>query len=423
MNLVLAGINYKTAPVSIRESIAFRDDDLPKAFELIRTFSEIRESAILSTCNRTEIYAVTNSLEMSDVIPEYLARYHEIPSKSFLPHLYTKEGLDAARHLFVVTSGLDSLVVGENQILSQVKQFFRRAQEAKSLGTILHRLFQCAILAGKRIRHETTLGENPGSVGEAAVELAKQIFGELKEKAVLVLGAGKMGRLILEALTSAGVSSPMVASRTFEKAKEVAEELHGIPYSLDDLDQPLQKSDIIITATNAATPVLKRARLEGLMRERRFSPLFIIDIGVPRDVEATAGQLENLFLYNIDDLKQIVSKSNESLQKEMVKAEEILDEELLKFQTWKDSLQVIPIIKALTFRMEEFKSKETEKVFQKFPNLSEQEREAIENLAHSLINKILHRPLVQLKTFADHPLGIEYLEVTRTLFGLGEKND
>lgn len=423
MNLLLTGLNYKTAPVAIREKIALRPHDIPSAFQVLNSFPEIRESAILSTCNRTEIYVVTSSIELNGLLPECLGRFCKISPQTFSTHLYTKHNLEVARHLFTVASGLDSLVLGEDQILSQVKQFFKLAQETKSLGTILYRLFQAAIEAGKRIRHETAIGENPGSVGEAALELARQIFGQLNGKNILVLGTGKMGRLLLDTLLQSGVSKLMVCSRTFEKAQEIAKQMNGTPFPIEDLAKPLLQADIVLSASSSSTPLLTRAMLDPIMRERRFSPLFIVDIAVPRNVEESAGQLENLFLYNIDDLKQIVQKANMALQKEMAKAEKILEEELQKFNAWKDSLQVVPTLRALTNKMEEVKSKEIERILSKFPGFNERQRDILENLAHGLVNKMLHGPLIQLKKYANHPLGEDYLKVVRDLFGLEQSND
>lgn len=418
MNLLLTGLNHKTAPVSIREKIAFRPEELPEAFRAFRAFPEIRESLILSTCGRTEIYVVTHAADVNGLIPECLAKYHEISPLTFKNHLYFKEGIEAARHLFCVTSGLDSLVLGEDQILSQVKQYFRVAQDSKTLGVILHRLFQRAIEAGKRIRRETTLGENPGSIGEAALELAKQIFGSLKGRTVLVLGGGEMGRLILEALATSGVSNPMVVTRTREKVEEFVRQIKGTAYSLDEMDTPLLQADILIAASGSTVPLLSRAKLESIMKARRYAPLFVIDIAVPRDIDESAGQLENLFLYDIDDLQQIVENAAGPLQRELVKAHQILEEELKQFQSWLFSLQVTPTIRALTDKFEEMKIKEVQKILSKFPHLSERERAAFHSLAHGLIRKILHQPLIQLKSHAHHPLGAEYVEIVRTLFGL-----
>lgn len=423
VNLFLTGLNHKTAPVSLREKIAFRPDDLPKALQIIRTEPEIRESVILSTCNRTEIYAVAHTSEMNGFFSDYLSRFHQLPSAVLTPHLYQKAGFDAARHLFWVTAGLDSLVLGENQILGQVKQFYRIAQEERSLGTFLHRLFQRAIEAGKRIRHETALGENPSSVGEAAVELANHIFGDLKTKTVLVLGIGKMGQLVMDTLIESGVSNLLLCNRTFEKAQQLAQTVHGIAYSLEDLEKALLKANILIASSDTPVPLLSKQRLESIMRERRNAPLFIIDIAVPRNVEESAGRLENVFLYNVDDLQKIVAKSNQMAQKEMTKAHEILEEELGKFKTWQEALDIVPTIKQLALQMDAIKEQELQKILSKFPQFKGKDRAALELLAHNLVNKILHRPMVELKAYADHPLKIDYLEVAQTLFGLNDRKD
>lgn len=423
MRLLLTGLNHKTAPLSIREKVAFRPEDLPRAFHLFQAYPDIRESAILSTCNRTEIYVITRHPNLNGVVQEYLSRFHEVPLSDLISHLYTKEDQEAAHHLFHVAAGLDSLVLGENQILGQVKQSFKQAQEARSLGTLLHRLFQAVIEAGKRVRRETALGENPGSVGQAAVDLAEQIFGDLKDKSVLVLGAGKMGKLVTDSLMESGVSKVTVCSRTMEHARALAQALGAAACPLEDLDRALLGTDIVIAATGSPRPILTRARLEPIMQRRRHASLFLIDIAVPRDVEAEAGQIENLYLYNLDDLQQIVEEANQAVRQELARAHRILEEELARFQAWRESLQVVPTIKALTQKMEEMKAAELQKVLAKFPSLSQRERNTLEILAHSLVNKILHQPLVRIKSLSNHPLSADYLELTRHLFGLEEKHD
>lgn len=423
MNLLLTGLNHKTAPVSIREIVAFGLDGLPGAFQIFRAIPEIRETLILSTCNRTEIYAVTQSAHVNGLIPECLSHYHNISPDAFKNHLYVKEGREAARHLFSVASGLDSLVLGENQILSQVKTYFKAAQDAKSLGMILHRLTRASIETGKRIRHETAIGENPGSVGEAALDLAETVFGSLKERKVLVLGAGEMGRLVFETLATSGVSNPTIVSRHLQNAKEFAERIHGTASSFDDLDSGLESADIVITAAGGSLPVLTREKLEAVMHKRRAAPLFIIDIAVPRNVEESAGTLENLYLYNVDDLEGVVQSARGPLQKEIAKAEAILEEELSKFDMWLKSLEVTPTIRALTDKVEEIKAGELEKILSKFPHLNERERAAVETLAHTLANKILHQPLVQLKAYANDPKGLDYIEIVRNLFGLENRHE
>jgi glutamyl-tRNA reductase len=419
INLLVTGLNHKTE-LRIREKISFHPEQFDAAFERLKEVPEIREAVILSTCNRTEIYAIMNTLPKTQPIVSYLSDFHQIPPDFFLYHLYTKEGMNAARHLFRVTAGLDSLVLGENQILGQVKQSYKIGQTHQSLGTTLHRLFQRAIEAGKKIRNETMVGENPGSIGEAAVELAKQIFEDLQERAILVIGAGEIGEIVLEALMESGVSQIMVANRTYQKAQELAQRLNGTAFPLEALAHPLVKSDIVITATGSSTPILKKNDLEEIMKQRRHSPLFIIDIAVPRDVEENASKIENLFLYNIDDLKHIVEESNQAFQKEIMKANMIIEEELQEFYTWHQSRQIVPTIKALTEKTKKIKEQELQKFVNRLPNLSEKEKAVLEQFTDTLIAKILHEPLIQLKALAHHPLGEEYLEITRHLFKLDD---
>lgn len=419
MTLLLAGLNHKTARVSVREKLSLSVSELPGALEKVRAIHHVREVVILSTCNRTEVYTATDAAKENGVL-SYFQEFCRLPLSDLAPNLYTKSDREAAHHLFLVAGGLDSMILGENQILGQVKQAFQIAQKERSIGTFLHRLFQSALEAGKRIRSETALGKNPGSVGEAAVELARHIFGTLQDKTVLLVGIGKMGNHVLEALLKNGISRLLLCNRTPKTARQAAEKFHGIAYPLEEVQKPLGAADIVITSTGSSTPLLTKLQLDSVMRERRYAPLFVIDIAVPRDVEETAGQIENLFLYNIDDLNRIVETYNRGAQKEAGRARLILEEELAKFQAWRESLEIVPTIKALTEKIEKLKSEELEKILSKNRNVTPEERSLLENLAHNLVNKMLHIPRIQLKNYASHPLRFDYLEVARNLFGLNE---
>jgi glutamyl-tRNA reductase len=404
--------------VELRESVDFARRGLEAALTAFAARGISSEAVVLSTCNRAEIYALEDSDAALDVIKRFFSEYHEIDAARIAEHLYFHRGTDAARHLFRVAAGLDSLVVGEPQILGQVKEAYTTASELRCAGTITHRLFHAAFVVGKRVRSETGLGEGAVSVSYAAIELAKKIFGQLSGLNVLILGAGEMAELTGTHLRSQHVKQITIASRTFANAKTLAAQLGGRAVPWQDLHSALAAADIVVTATGAAEPILTRGTVEDAMRARRHRPLFIIDIAVPRDVESSVGDLEQVFLYHMDDLQTIVSENLARRSSELAGAEAIVDQEVLRFTQWLHSREIVPTIVGLRQRFEGIRQSELKRLEPKLAGLPPDARARIDEITRLLIEKLLLTPTEQLKTAGDDGLALTYAEALNRLFAL-----
>ena len=416
--ILLLGLNHRTAPVEIREKLSFAGRD----FEAVSLFLElplVREAFFLSTCNRVEILFVSREPEAAlEGVKEVWARANEIPVSSFEPHLYQFRNREAVKHLFRVASGLDSLVLGEPQILGQLKEAYRRAAERRATGVILNRLLHKTFSVAKRIRSETGIGSHAVSVSYAAVELAKKIFGDLREKSALLIGAGEMAELAAQHLLAQGVEKLIVANRTLSRAIELAERFRGEAISLEELEDYLLKVDIVISSTGAPHYILTADQIKRLMRPRKMRPIFFIDIAVPRDIEPAVNEIENVFLYDIDDLKAVVEENLAYRRKEAARAERIIEEEALKFEAWLEQLEVYPTIVALRQKAEAIRRKELEKTLSHLrEKLDEETIEALETLTKSLVNKLLHDPIIYLKN-RYHRDGQQVVDFTRKIFNL-----
>ena len=419
MTIVAVGVNYKTAPVEIREKVAFPLDLIPNSLKILRSITDVSEAIILSTCNRSEIYVVGQNLPKRDEpILSFLQRTFNISQDESLPYLYRYHEERAVRHLFNVASGIDSMVIGEAQILGQVKQAIQIAEKHETAGSVLHRLFRSAIEVGKRGRNESSIGENSSSVSHAAILLAKRIFASLEDRTALVIGAGDTGRLTVKCLSKEGLKNIYVASRNIERAEKLAEEFNGnvIPY--DKIYEHLWKADIVISSTSAPHLVLPHKTVQHAITRRRNAPMFLIDLAMPRDIDPTVNRIENVYLYDLDDLEETVAKENKERETAIAKVKQFIEEELVSFFTWYHSLGAVPIIKALREQVEEIRQVETGKFLLKFPHLSLKERAALEALTKGIINKVVHRPLVQLKEYANEPEGWKHIETVKALFGL-----
>src|SRR5215468_481944 len=428
MHLLVVGISHRTAPVELRERVDFQ----ARGLELtLRTLASRRlgggsEVAVLSTCNRAELYAACEDVSAAKAeLVAFVGAFHDVDHPTLQPHLYHAVGLEAARHLFRVAAGLDSLVVGEPQILGQVKEAHSAARQAETAGPLLNRLFHACFAVGKRVRTETNLGSGAVSVSYAAVNLAKKIFGTLDGRNVVVLGAGEMGTLPAAHMKSQGVRQVTIVSRTIAHAARTAEAIGGATAARwEDMDAALSASDIVITATGAATPILTKARVESVMRPRRGRPLFVIDIAVPRDVEAAAGEIEQVFLYNIDDLQASVRENLARRASEVERAEAIVDEELEKFATWLRSRGVIPTVVALRQSFESIRRTEVERLEFKLSGLPadvrSEARARVDEITHLLVEKLLLTPTEQLKTLADPETAAMYADAITRVFGLDE---
>jgi glutamyl-tRNA reductase len=422
MELIVVGLNHITAPIEIRECLAFPENKMEEALSRVHAIPSVRENMIVSTCNRVEVYAAARQTENAILdIKHFLSQYHGLPLKEFEKNLYSHIGEEAVKHIFRVASSLDSMVVGEPQILGQMKSAYQMATESKVSGLVIHRLLHRAFHVAKRVRTETKIGNSAVSVSSVAVELAQKIFGTLEKKTVLLIGAGEMCELAARHLVTGGVGKVLVTNRTYERAVALAQEFNGEALPFDEIIQGLKKVDIVISATDSRQPLIGHDQVAKVIKERKQKPIFFIDIADPRDIEPRVGDIENVYLYNIDDLKKVADENIQDREKEAQKAETVVEEEVVKFTNWYRSLEVTPTITALRMRFEEIRKKELEKTFSLHPNLSEKEKRSLEALTQAIINKILHPPMTLLKQTNEEAMADLYLDALRTLFDLSEK--
>ncbi|MCX8117372.1 MAG: glutamyl-tRNA reductase [Desulfobacterota bacterium] len=419
--LVLLGLNHKTAPIDLREQLAFQESEMETALARLRSLPSLKEGMILSTCNRVELYGVSGETERTiRDLKAFLSDFHGIPLNRFEQNLYHQLGEEAVRHLFRVASSLDSMVVGEPQILGQLKSAYAMAAESKASGLILHRLLHRAFYVAKRVRTETRIGNSAVSVSSVAVELAQRIFESLKQRTVLLLGAGEMAELAARHLLAQGVGKILVVNRTFERALALASEFQAEALPFDQLEEGLKRADIVISATDSPHYLLLQSQISKLMRIRKQRPIFFIDIADPRDVEPAVGELENVYLYNIDDLQKVAYENMKDRQQEAQKAEAIVQEEVGKFVRWYQSLDLTPTIVALREKCEEIRKREVAKMLALHPQLSEKERQSLEAMTLAIVNKILHGPISRLKGKDEEGMSNLYVDALRTLFQLPE---
>lgn len=420
MHLLLLGISHRTAPVELRERLDFQTRGLESALCALANREAASEAVIVSTCNRAELYAACADVAAArTAITKFVSEYHGVDPSIVMPHIYDRADLDAVRHLFRVAAGLDSLVVGEPQILGQVKEAHTAAGAAHTAGALLNRLFHASFGVGKRVRTETGLGSGAVSVSFAAVSLAKKIFGDLKGLNVLVVGAGEMGKLTALHMKSQGVHQVTIVSRTMAHAARTAEAIGGASAApMDDLDALLGRADIVITATGASTVVLTRAHIEAVMRPRRNRPLFMIDIAMPRDVEPAAGDIEEVFLYNIDDLQATVSENLARRASEVARAEAIVSDEVEKFGLWLRARSAIPTVVALRQHFETIRRAELDRLASTLPPDA---RGRVDDITRLVVEKLLLMPTEQLKSATDRETAAAYSEVLTRLFGLEQK--
>jgi glutamyl-tRNA reductase len=419
MRLLAVGLSHRTAPVELRECVDFARGGLDAALTALAARGVGAEAVVLSTCNRAEIYAVAESDRASETLAGFFSEYHGVDRTRLAEHFYVHRGVEAARHLFRVAAGLDSLVVGEPQILGQVKAAYAAAYEQQTTGAVTNRLFHTALAAGKKVRTETGIGEGAVSVSYAAIGLAKKIFGELKGLNVLILGAGEMAKLTGIHLQTHQVKPVTIVSRTLPAAEALARQLNGRALPWSDLDLALGSADIVVTATGAAEPVLKRTGIEGVMRSRRHRPLFVIDIALPRDVEPAVGNLDQVFLYNIDDLQAIVRENFERRSGELARAEAIVTAEAARFAAWLQSREIIPTVVALRQRFEAIRRAELERLAPKLAALTPEARARLDEVTHLIVEKLVLTPTEQLKAVNDETMVVAYADALNRLFGLG----
>ncbi len=398
MKLLVIGLNHKTASVDLRERFAFTGPRLEEAVTRLRGLPEVKEAAVLSTCNRVELYLSVNSLDSaSERVRDFLSVFHAMERKEFENVLYVHAETDAVRHVMRVAASLDSMVVGEPQILGQLKDAFDFSLSKKSTGIFLNTLMKKAISAAKRVRTETRIAENAVSISFAAVELAKKIFTDLTEKSFMLLGAGDMAELAARHLVNNGVKHVMVSNRTYERGCELAREFCGRAVRFEDFLLELTHVDIIICSTGAPSYVLRKEQMHKVMKERRQKPVFLIDISVPRNIDPEINKLDNVYLYDIDDLQGVVDANILGRRKEAEKAEQIIEEEVEKFVRWTSSLDTVPTIVALRQKAEDIKKEELQKFRNRFPDTGDAQMKAIEHLSAAIVNKLIHPPTAALR--------------------------
>lgn len=418
MHLVVIGLNYKSAPVEVRESLAVSEPHIQHAHASLCGHQGVLECCILSTCNRTEIYAVTTNRADEESVIGFLSTFHKIDRTDFEHCLYVHRGHKAVEHLFNVSAGLDSMMLGEYQILGQIKNAYCAAGEADTTKTVLNTLIKQAISVGKRARTETEISRGAFSIGYAAVELAKLIFSGLQGKTVLVIGAGKMSEFAAKHLVSAGANSVIVTNRTLSRAEELAAAFGGEAIPFDAMPTALERSDIVISSTGSSEPIITRDQMAKIMRIRRARPVFIVDIAVPRDFDPEIGNLDNVFLYNIDDLVGLVQQSVSERESEVEKVRSIVADETQKFMSWTKTLEAVPLIKQYRQRLEDLRDTEWERNRSKLAHLSEEDQESMLAMMQSLINRISHNPLVAMKEYASNSDEKYKLDIARELLGI-----
>ncbi len=424
MRLILVGLNHKTAPVEVREKFAFPESGLGLAIAGVLEKSSVKECAIISTCNRVEIYAVVDDVHQGiDDVKVFLSEYHGVPREEIEQYLYSYFGYDAVRHLFRVASSLDSMVLGEPQILGQVKDAYECALRFKSSGPFLKKLFPKAFQVAKRVRSETKIAASAVSVSYAAVELAKKIFSTLEDKTVMLIGAGEMCELAARHLMNAGVGTILVTNRTFERAVKLANEFEGTPIRFEEFMGHLKYADIVISSTGAPRVIIERDDVETVIRERRNRPMFFIDMAVPRDIDPYANEIDNVYVYDIDDLQSVVDENLGERQKEARRAEDIVLEEVEKFRRWfKEATEIGPMIAELRGRFDEVRKAEVAKALSHLKGADERVEQVIEGLSRALMNKFLHMPITALKRGEEMENGATLSEAVKRIFGLGEGN-
>lgn len=419
MSIVVVGLSHKTAPIEVRERLAFPENKIQDSLDKLHQYSAMGEEVILSTCNRVEIYAkVDHTQRGAHSIKEFIAHYHGLTYDGLEKYLYNLHTDQAVRHLFRVSSSLESMIIGESQILGQVKDAYALAKDFDHTGPFLNQLFEKAFSVAKQIRTETGIAKNAVSVSFAAVELAKKIFGDLKDRSAMLIGAGEMSELAARHLLSNGVKSIMVTNRTYQRAVALAQELGGIPIKFEEFQEELRKVDIVISSTGATHTIISKDMVQNVIKARKNKPMFFIDIAVPRDIDPAVNDVDNVYLYDIDDLQNVIQSNLKEREHEAVRAEEIIQKEVDNFLKWMNSLDVVPTIVLLREKMEKIRERELEKAFGRIKNLSFSEKETLDSATRAIINKILHDPMTFLKRESIDNNAAEHIKLVKHLFKL-----
>jgi glutamyl-tRNA reductase len=419
--LVIVGVSHRTAPLEIREALAFQKDSLKDTLLEVREQARLGEVMILSTCNRVEVYGRLEESESGERVSEFLARFHGKATPELESYLYRLSGDEAVRHAFRVAASLDSMVIGEPQILGQVKEAYHLAESAGTLGSVLSALRNRSLASAKRARSETGIGHNAVSVSYVAVELARKIFGDLKDRSVLLVGAGKMSELAAKHLVRNGARATVLGGRRFERAEQLAASLGGTARPFDSLRDELGRADIVISGTGAPGVVIHREDVVAAYGTRRRRPLFLIDIAVPRDIDPSVRELEGIFLYDLDDLRSVAEANLRERRKQAAAAEALVEREAREFIDWQRSLDVVPLLIELRRRAEDIRTSEIEKVRARLGGLSPEQEEAVQAATSAIVNKLLHPSMVQLKEASRNGHPSEHISVLRRLLGLDSR--
>jgi glutamyl-tRNA reductase len=421
LDIVLLGLNHKTAPIELRELLSFSKEEAVAVMEGLQKCPDINEVMLISTCNRVEVLLTTsNTINSVNFVKTHISEFKKVPISKFEDAFYTHDGEDAVRHIFRVASSLDSMMVGEPQILGQIKDAYLTTILKKTSGVILNRLLHKTFFVAKRVRSETGIGDHAVSISYAAIELARKIFGDLEGKKVLLVGAGEMAELAVEHLIRNKVGEIFVANRTFERGVELSNRFKGKAIRIEEIPSSLKVVDIIISSTGSPNFVIVRDQVKGVMRSRRNRPIFFIDIAVPRDIDPDINRLNNAYVYDIDDLKGVIEENIKDRNKESIKGERIVDESVISFKRWFEGLSAVPTIVALRDKIDTIARTEVDKTLQSLNHLSDNDRQSIHRMTNSLINKILHDPTVFLKSNGCYGDRFAYIDLTRKLFKLDD---
>ncbi|MBI5681594.1 MAG: glutamyl-tRNA reductase [Deltaproteobacteria bacterium] len=424
MNIIIVGLSHKTAPVEIREKLSFPAETIAVSLNKLCSNSSINEGVIVSTCNRVEIFAITPDVEKGLwQVKRFLSEYHNVQIDALEEHLYTYTGDGAVQHLFKVAAGLDSMVIGEPQIFGQIKDAYGYAVQYKTAGIIINKLFHKAFSVAKRIRTETNIGSSAVSISYAAVELARKIFGKMEGKAAMLIGAGEMAELAARHLLNNGVNEILIANRSYERAVEMARTFKGTPIMFREFGHYLKRVDVVIVSTAAPRYIIMPIQIEDVIKERKNKPMFFIDISVPRNIDPLINNIDNVYLYNIDDLQGVIEANLKERQKEARLAENITHDEVAKFCRWIKSLNVVPTIISLRKKFDEIKKGELNEALSSLKDLSDEQKKTIEKMADAIIKKVMHDPVTHLKKESHNIEGDFYIEAARKLFDLDKEGE
>ena len=419
MSVVVVGLNHKNVPLEILERMTIQKTDLPKALADLTSREHVTEAVVLSTCNRIEVYAFAEKFHGGyEDIRNFLAEITHVAPEEFSDYLTGLYDVDAVRHLFAVASGLDSVVLGENEILGQVRLAWEAAAEESTVGPVLNPMFRHALQVGKRVRTETEISQKTTSVSQAAVAMAEQRLGGLSDRRVLIVGTGKMGEGLARALNGGGVSEILVANRTWEKAVQVADRLQGKPVELNELPKYLAEIDVLLTSTGASSVILEHGDLNDVMRERSDRELLVVDIAVPRDVDPAAGEIDGLTLLDMDDLRAFAEEGIQARRREITGVQAIIDDELDSYADESTARSVAPLVAGLRDRATEITESEFSRFASKLEGMDESQRKVVESLVTGVVGKLLHEPTVRMKDAAGTARGERLAEALRDLFNL-----